>query len=347
MLSNKIDHSKLYTFSIVLGSSCNWNCPYCIQSPYNTYTKDTDVDSFCDKFINYLEENNLTNSIYRVVLWGGEPLLYYTTVKRLIERLTYLPTKAPLRIVSNGSLLTEENYKIFNEYKTHFALSYHDGQLEDSRWEQALKIEDLVVSSLVHHKRLSWNELYDKWQYLATTFGRYVPWYVFPIIPTETVPQDYWFTKEDIDIYFNNLYSYLPKLDNVFFNTAFHGMIYEFSSKGKEKNSKNYCINDTTIAIDLKGNKYLCHHDCSPQFITGNIFNKSKVFNIIPEHLTQPASYCNSCSAYNYCLGGCYRIVQKEVTCLYNKKMVELLNLIKSDYSNYFTPSYLDLIYEV
>lgn len=345
----KIDRSNSYTFSIILGSSCNWSCPYCIQSPYNTFSKEIDVNAFCDNFIKYLKKTGYINSIHRIILWGGEPFLYYSTMKTLIERLAPIKSEAPLRVVTNGSLITKDNYQLFNKYKVHVNLSYHDGQLTDDRWEQALKIDNLVVTSMIHHKRLNWIEFYNKWNYIYSTFGRGVKWYVFPIIGTETVPKEYLLTKKDVDTYFDTLYSYLKyRTNDAFFNTALHGLIFEFSNRGLEYKEKNSCFNSKTIAIDLKGNRYLCHHDCAPDTIVGNIFNTSKIIPIFPDYIDSTQNHsCTSCRAYKYCLGGCFRLQDKSISCYYNIKMVDFLNTLKKEYSEYFQDNYLDLIHEV
>ena len=350
MWSDKIDASSIYTFNIIIGSSCNWKCPSCIQTDNNTFSKNIDIELFCSNLEQYIHEKNLIDKISRFVLWGGEPLLYLPAVEKLLANFARYATYKPTRVVSNGSLLTSDNYHVFNKHRTHFNLSYHDGQLSDACWEQALKIEKLVVSSLVHHKRLSWDEMYNKWSLLYEEYGRCIPWYVFPIIPTESVPQQYWLTRDDVDQYFENLHHYLERLDNVFYNTAFHGLIYEFSQRGREKVATNPCFNNNTISIDLEGNRYMCHHDCSSKYIVGNIFKTTKqsktipIFNDVDYMLITPPEGCQTCSAYNYCLGGCYRDMNKSVTCYYKHKVVELLNKIKTDFSNYFEKRYLDLI---
>ena len=312
---------QFYTYNIMLGSACNWHCPYCIQSARQY--KQADPNVFCDALLEHLEKTQRLDKINTFCLWGGEPLIYYDTVKILLERLSTVKVRDYIRISSNGSLLTESNYDLFNKYDTKFEVSYHDGQLPIDKWKIALKIKRITVSSLISHKVTDWAFYHDKWQELCQCTGRYVKWYIFPMIYAGSASSEYALTVSDIDCYVDSLYRHLDELDNVFYRTAFEGLIYDSSAKGLDK-YENYCFNDQSIAIDLYGNRYACHHDYLDELHVGNIFKSIPIKYQVPTH-----EVCKRCEAYKICVGGCFRCKDRLSQCYYYRKIHKLLTDMK------------------
>jgi uncharacterized protein len=104
--------SKLITtLKIQLGLSCNYSCEYCsqryVERPPETSKKD--IEDFMAKLENleFSKEQGL-----RVEFWGGEPLVYWKTLKPLAEALqdkfVDWDDKLNFSIVTNGSILTRE-----------------------------------------------------------------------------------------------------------------------------------------------------------------------------------------------------------------------------------------------
>lgn len=96
-----------------LGSKCNLSCPHCHCADMH-FTLNEDI-------FDYIKEND----VKRITFSGGEPLLYYDTIKYIMARCgkdyTY-------RFVTNGTLLTNAMVEFFNRYKTYVYVSY-DGEL--------------------------------------------------------------------------------------------------------------------------------------------------------------------------------------------------------------------------
>jgi uncharacterized protein len=102
---------KATTVKIQLGLSCNYSCDYCsqkfVERPKETNKKD--IDNFMELFNNleFSEEDGL-----KVEFWGGEPFVYWKTMKPLAERIreNFSHWKVPPRfsVITNGSLLTED-----------------------------------------------------------------------------------------------------------------------------------------------------------------------------------------------------------------------------------------------
>lgn len=102
---------NISTIKIQLGLSCNYTCDYCsqrfVERPPETSKKD--IDAFIAKLdvLNFSEEHGL-----KIEFWGGEPLVYWKTLKPLTEALkekfSSWQNKPIFSMVTNGSLLTRE-----------------------------------------------------------------------------------------------------------------------------------------------------------------------------------------------------------------------------------------------
>lgn len=114
---------------IQLGLSCNYSCDYCSQRFVERApeTSKKDIDDFMSKLENltFDEEAGL-----RIELWGGEPFVYWKTIKPLVarihEKFASWKKKPRFSVITNGSILTPEiNYwLIVNNFQV--AVS-HDG----------------------------------------------------------------------------------------------------------------------------------------------------------------------------------------------------------------------------
>ena len=92
---------------IQLGLGCNYTCDYCSQKFVERAdsTSHKDVESFLQKLdtLEFSEKEGL-----KVEFWGGEPLVYWKTLKPLAEALREKLPYAKFSMITNGSILTEE-----------------------------------------------------------------------------------------------------------------------------------------------------------------------------------------------------------------------------------------------
>lgn len=96
---------------IQLGLSCNYSCEYCsqkfVERPRETTPKD--IEAFMQMLDNleYSEERGL-----KVEFWGGEPFVYWKTLKPLAEairaKFSGWKIQPQFSVITNGSLLTED-----------------------------------------------------------------------------------------------------------------------------------------------------------------------------------------------------------------------------------------------
>lgn len=96
---------------IQMGLSCNYSCDYCsqkfVERPPETSKKD--IDAFLEKLevFNFSEQRGLNFEF-----WGGEPLVYWKTLKPLAEaiqdKFSHWKNPPKFSIITNGSILTKE-----------------------------------------------------------------------------------------------------------------------------------------------------------------------------------------------------------------------------------------------
>lgn len=108
---------------VSLGLSCNYECSYCSQRfvPHADSSNPEDVDAFVAQLT-----DALIDPPERIEFWGGEPLVYWKTLKPLAERLRALYPDAAFNMVTNGSLLDAAKNEWLDRMGFGIGLS-HDG----------------------------------------------------------------------------------------------------------------------------------------------------------------------------------------------------------------------------
>jgi len=110
--TNPIKKSKDITLlKIQLGLSCNYSCDYCSQKFVERApeTSKKDIDAFLEKLdvLNFSEQAGL-----KIEFWGGEPFVYWKTLKPLAEalreRFSDWKVEPKFSVITNGSILTKE-----------------------------------------------------------------------------------------------------------------------------------------------------------------------------------------------------------------------------------------------
>ena len=330
--------------NIMLGTACNWRCSYCLQTDEKGFNVKHDPDVFVDKFRKYIIDNKI--EIKRIAYWGGEPCLYWDQVKTIDLQLQDL-VQQPSRFITNGSLINDEHIRFLNQQQMLVNVSYHQGELSDDQWKQCFKIRRLYITSLIHHKCLTFEPYYQKWQYLYDKFGRCVSWYVFPLKYTNGMTSEYALTSDDIDQYIEYLYSIVEKCKtNIFYKRMMEILFYTFYEHDYDPSYYNFCYNKNVISVDLLGNRYFCHHDCNHNNIVANIFDQIPIYNdtLFFDKIRSKRQQCIHCPLYQRCIGGCFRDQSPTTTCYFKLKMYNFLKYIKTNYSDIVDSKYLNYI---
>jgi His-Xaa-Ser system radical SAM maturase HxsB len=117
---------------IVVTLRCNQKCVYCQVSSVGMNQKGTDMTpETADQVVDRIMES--PNKNITIEFQGGEPLVNWPIVKRVVERATKLNRKAKKRLlmglVSNMSLMTDDKLKFLLDHKVTFCTSL-DGPAE-------------------------------------------------------------------------------------------------------------------------------------------------------------------------------------------------------------------------
>ena len=149
---------------ISLGLSCNYECEYCSQRfvPRANETNPGDITGFLESIDEWV-----TEAPERIEFWGGEPLVYWKTLKPLAEKLRSKYPSAEFSIITNGSLLTKEinNWLVALGFRVGIS---HDGPGQSVRGPDPL--DDLATKEailslyrrLAPLKRISFNAMINR-----------------------------------------------------------------------------------------------------------------------------------------------------------------------------------------
>ena len=134
-------YKDVKTFHLLLGPECNMHCRHCSQTPmkvcsFLTKEPTEDVKNVIGKFIQLAKHEAADSNdssdyapLYRLFFWGGEALLHWNMIKKLVieytKKFDILSDNAfRFVITSNGLLLNDEMVDFMNQYKVHFNFSY-------------------------------------------------------------------------------------------------------------------------------------------------------------------------------------------------------------------------------
>lgn len=154
-----IKSNNIRVLKIQLGLACNYSCEYCSQRfvPNSPETN----KNHAEKFMNSLDKW-LFSVPERIEFWGGEPFVYWKTLKPLAEELRKKFPKASFLIITNGSLLNDEIIEWIDRLDINIGIS-HDGPGQHVRgpdpFDDPLKKEMIVKLFQKRPKKVSFNSM--------------------------------------------------------------------------------------------------------------------------------------------------------------------------------------------
>lgn len=139
---------------LMMGGACNFHCRHCIQRPAAIPAGGATVS---ERVYGYIERLADRPCKLTLMFWGGEPLLYWDTIKAAVARLG---GKVGYSLISNGALLDDEKADYLNTHRIHFVLS-NDGKLtnrvrdlnmlEDAAFrERFLRLDSRAIDAVIH-----------------------------------------------------------------------------------------------------------------------------------------------------------------------------------------------------
>lgn len=333
---------------IQLGLSCNYSCDYCSQKFVERApeTNKKDIDAFLAKLDNleFSEEKGL-----KIEFWGGEPFVYWKTLKPLAEALrekfSHWQKEPVFSVITNGSILTKEICAWLYYMGFQVAVS-HDGPGQSVRGpdpfddaEQKKIILDfykimkkqgrMSFNSMMNNKNRSRKDVHD-W-FVKLTGDPNVP------LGEGTIVDAY-----DEDGLANSLDSYQDHFEyrKMAFNDIYAndgnigfgmiiGKIDEFTTNVLSHSESKYlgqkCGMDEidTMAVDLRGNVMTCQN-VSPLEIAkngeshfGGTLDDVDAIKIKSATHWMNRAGCSSCPVLHICKGSCMFLDDKywETSC--------------------------------
>lgn len=136
---------------IQLGLSCNYSCEYCSQRfvPHAEETHRDEAETFLSGLDDWLRTNPES-----IEFWGGEPFVYWKTLRPLAEALRDRFPKATFSVITNGSLIDDEKTDWLDRLGFHVAIS-HDGPGQSVRGPDPLDDPDRRAAILALYRRLA------------------------------------------------------------------------------------------------------------------------------------------------------------------------------------------------
>ena len=303
---------------ILLGSKCQLHCDYCFQqNSSNHIPVDNFTPSKIEDFMKSLRKFDLSN-ISHVTLWGGEPLLYFKTIKQLVPRIRQeYPHFKNFFISTNGLLLNQETLEWLYENGIGMQIS-DDGKNQDrglKAIQEFPRIRSFVKSFLETHPDMhvkinaviSKNnlDLYQFTKWAMQAYGENIK-ISFNVLHTPV---------EDKDITNNSLYRFTDKQLQLVFTSTFKTFT-ELTPSVRSRydvylhrllklgNIDTVCLSgrNAQLNVDVNGDTYVC-----------NEFPFKQTRKFIK---TNDRIKCNDCLVKNLCGGSCPLISDKNVYCL-------------------------------
>jgi sulfatase maturation enzyme AslB (radical SAM superfamily) len=150
-----IQLDELKSFTVVLTDECNFSCAYCYQQKGRGRQR-LDYPTLV-KAINYFHPLFVPGGC--IHFYGGEPLLAFDLLERIVEYVDALPQKYPQRIryslTTNGSLLNKDILGFLEQHEFSLTLSF-DGLAQDlSRKKGSFDFLKSLIPEILGRRRIS------------------------------------------------------------------------------------------------------------------------------------------------------------------------------------------------
>lgn len=327
---------KVSTVKIQMGLSCNYSCDYCsqkfVERPKETSKKD--IDDFMKLFseLEFNEESGL-----KVEFWGGEPFVYWKTMKPLAEaireKFSNWKKQPHFSVITNGSLLSEDICAWLYAMGFSVAVS-HDGPgqfvrgpdpFEDEQikknilelYEVLKKENRMSFNAMLNVKNQSRKEIYD-W-FVNFTGDENVPLGEGGFVDAydEDGLENSLQTKQDhfkfrqkafYDIFANDsrigFKGILGKIDGFVYSVLTH-------KESKYLGQKCGMDEEDTISFDLRGNVITCQNVSALEIskngeshLGGNLADFDSVELKSATHWSNRKE-CSGCPVLHICKGAC------------------------------------------
>lgn len=336
---------------IVLGQLCNFKCRYCIQRDIVTPAVPHQLAASIKEFITSVKPK-------KIMLWGGEPLLYWKQITELVPYIAASLPNCKINMITNGSLLTEDKVAFINSYNIGVGLSHDGDATSKTRSTDVLKNPNILkLVKQINNKGITTvlsavtQDLYKHWDYYDTLFGEFIN---INFEPLKDFANDAELSAIDEDKFKRTLQMVSSNFIDSVLSHDFNSREFLFFSKyirsihaSQLNNSvcnkyKVRCgVFNNALCIDLQGNIYLCKNSDT---IVGTINDVSAAESEFAKHISIPQK-CQDCVHLPICGNASCVLASHEERCRFcrieqliydvvNETLHKLLTILNSKEHN-------------
>ena len=352
-----------------IAHDCNLRCSYCFAGTGEYMGRRSLMSLEVGKrAIDFLIENSGNRRNLEVDFFGGEPLMNFEVVKRIVEYARVRENKTGknfrFTITTNVMLLDEDKQNYINENMHNVVLSL-DGRKEvNDAVRKRIDGTGSYDRILPLAKKMA-EERGEQQYYIRGTFTRknldfgadvlhmadlgFEQISVEPVVAAKDSGLD--IREEDLDTVCNEYErlakEYVERRKNGQWFNFFHFMIDIEGGPCIAKRMRGCGSGTEYLAVTPEGELYPCHQFVGhEEFLLGNIYdglNQNTVREAFRETNVYTKPRCSSCWAKFYCSGGCAANawqfnndirIPYEIECELEKKRVECALWIKAQESN-------------
>lgn len=313
--------------------ACNMTCGYCFagEGEYHGHQSIMDYDTG-KRALDWLIENSGTRKNLEVDFFGGEPLLNFDVVKRLVEygrsQEKHHDKNFRFTLTTNGMLLDDEVIEFLNKEMSNVVISLDGRRSVNDNLRKTKNGEGTYDMILPAFKKLA-DSRGQKDYYMRGTYTHYNTDFASDVlhmadlgfrelsIEPVVAPPDAPYALKESDI---------PKLLSEYERLACEMLERKREGKGRDFTFYHYMIDLTGgpcivkrvsgcgvgteyVAVTPSGDLYPCHQFVGEEkFLLGNIYDGITNYNICSQFKScnvYSHEECKDCFAKLYCSGGC------------------------------------------
>jgi radical SAM protein with 4Fe4S-binding SPASM domain len=319
--------------NIFLGYACNFSCKYCLQEMEapDAVRRRHPVEPFIERVVPFVQDHG----VKRISYWGGEPLLYWDTIKDIHAAFERAGIAFDfVRMSTNGSLLTTDHVGPLNDWNVHVVISDH-GRFGQPDWNMVRRLRRSSISFLFSGAAPEIWPFFARLADLERTYDRPFWPYAHWVRATRGCDPQYWFTPATLERHISHLWelAYLRRRGHRHASSLFEGHLDEWR-RGLTRAAgpvEPLCHGRDHLSVDLMGNRYACHHSVMGRYRTGHLFDgtgpRDDGERRAVDHAWQFArsTECRACPVRSWCRGNCHLSQTHEIDCRLSREKHQVL----------------------
>ena len=314
-LKDKYGYFKRYVRRIYLkfGTDCNLHCKYC-------HAEHREV-VFNPKILPVLKEMSLE----QIAFGGGEPLLYWDKIKEIVS---YLGNSVRYKMVTNGTLFTQEIVDFCNQYRFFFYISADGlGSTRDEskpiRWDLIKQLKFSAVTTTFYKENANIRKTLESLNGVKENVTVDSDIYSsFPNFVHSTHKTGVLSDRALADSYINQMAEIADEALRLYKNGKrnefVEGLFARFVKRRKLNGIR--CCNDRYVSVLVDGTVYACPYVLEK---IGDIFHLDEIdWKAVKEKYTRKG--CSTCELFEVCGNSCWANITDD-ECYIMKKMHKIV----------------------